>query len=121
MHYTPEELIKILIECGYLTQEDVDKGQEYAFTHRDELISVLMTQGYISGDIIAQAIAEHLKVPYIDLHAHGPDMEGMRMIPEELARKLRIVVTKKTADTISIASDAPNNPEIVVELSRLFQ
>ena len=120
MHYSEEELLKILTTGNYLTEDDITKGREYALTHRDELMSVLATQGYISTDIISQAIAEHLGVAYINLRAHEPDKSLITQIPEEIARKYRIIALEKTETTLSIASDDPTNAGIFQELSVLF-
>lgn len=121
MHYGEDELIKILTEGGYITEDDIKEAREYAISHRDELLSVLITGGYISSDIIGQAIAEYLKVPYVDLRAHDPSKELMITLPEETARKFRSIVFEKTESSVSIASDDPTNAELLPALKQVFQ
>lgn len=89
-------------------------------SHRDELMSVLVSQGYLSNDIISQAIAEHLKVPYVDLRAHDPKKELLLEVPEDIARKFRVIVFEKDKKDVSVATDDPANPETEKALSKVF-
>lgn len=120
MQYTGEQLINILLECGYLTIDEIDKAKSYARAHRDEVIDVLVAQSLINQDIISQAVAEYLKVPHIDLRAHDPGKETIILIPEDIARKNRIILFKKTEKEISVASDVPDNQKIGPLLTKLF-
>lgn len=120
MEYTENKIIEILLEHGYVTKEEIKQIQEYAISHRDEVMPSLMSQWIVSTDIIAQAIAEHLKVDYIDLKSHEAPDEVFHKLPEETARKHRVVVFAEDDNTVSVASDDPDNKAMISEIKRAF-
>jgi type II secretory ATPase GspE/PulE/Tfp pilus assembly ATPase PilB-like protein len=80
----------------------------------------LLLEGLTSTDIIGQAIAESLKIQYSDLSIKQPNREQVLLIPEEIARKLRVIVFSQTNSEIVIATDDPLNKALVEGLSPIF-
>ncbi len=120
MQLSQDDILKILIDTGYLTEEEIAANRQYAISHRDDIMNVLKTRGYLSGEIIGQAIAEHLQVPYINLRFYEPKKEFILQIPEADARKMRVVVCDKNDKSISLASDDPANEEMKTAIGAMF-
>ncbi|MFA6476291.1 MAG: GspE/PulE family protein [Candidatus Paceibacterota bacterium] len=120
MKFDQETIKKILLAGNYVTAEDLKKADAYADEHRGSVIEYLLTEGLTSHDIIGQAIAESLKVPYSNLAVNEPPKEQVLLIPEATAKKLRAVVFGQTDTTLTIATDDPQNKNLGTELATLF-
>ncbi len=92
-----DELIKrILQDQDYVTAEDIKKAEGYAKTHHTTIVEYLITEELVTKDLLGQAIAEHFKMPYADLSSNKPPRELVLKIPEEVAKKYRIVLFQES-------------------------
>ncbi len=117
---TNEDIKKILIEGNYVTVEDIKKAEENS-SRSESLFSFLINEGVLSSTIFGQAIAEHYKVPYADLKSNPPQKESILKIPEEIARKYRLIVWYDGDDGIIVASDNPLQPDVQKIISEIFK
>ena len=113
-------LKKILLDGNYVTEEDIKKAEAYAEEHRVSIVEYLLVEGLTSTDIIGQAIAESLGLPYSNLQVKQPPKEQVLLIPEDIAKKFRVVVFSLTKNEIAITTDEPNNESLKNELTNLF-
>ena len=113
-------LKKILLDGNYVTEEDIKKAEAYAEEHRVSIVEYLLVEGLTSTDIIGQAIAESLGLPYSNLQVKQPPKEQVLLIPEDIAKKFRVVVFSLTKNEIVITTDEPNNESLKNELTNLF-
>ncbi|MEI6304611.1 MAG: GspE/PulE family protein [Candidatus Taylorbacteria bacterium] len=120
MKFDQEAIIKTLLDGNYITADDIKKAGEYAEEHRGSPIEYLITEGLASNDIIGQAIAESLKVPYSNLKTKEPSKEQVLLIPEEIAKKFHVVVFDENSRETIIASDDPKNEDLAKELAVIF-
>ncbi len=111
---------KILLDGSYVTPEDIKKAEEYAEEHRVSIVEYLLVEGLTSTDIIGQAIAESLGVPYSNLQAKQPAKEQVLLIPEEFAKKFRVVLFNQEDGKVIIATDDPKKENLEQELSKIF-
>lgn len=100
-------LKKILLDGGYITQEDQTVSEDYAKKHKSSFIEYFLVNDLITPDIIGQAISEYYNVPYFDLNSAKISKEQIFLIPEDTAKKYRIVVIQIKGSTIHIATDNP--------------
>ncbi len=111
---------QILLRENYITQEDADKAQEYARQHNSSIVEYLLSQGLITNVLLGQAVAEAHKVSYADLATTAPTQAQVQSIPEDIARRLRIVLFKWDDQSVTIATDNPDQPGLPELLSRLY-
>lgn len=112
MIFNQENIKKILLENGYLEKDDIDSAEKKAKDAKKELADFLIESGTISRDLFGQAIAESLNISYLDLNSNFPSKETVLEIPEDIARKYRVVIFRKLSDKIIIATDNPNDKEL---------
>jgi len=115
-----ETIKKILLEGNYVTEDDIKKAEAYAEEHRVSVAEYLLVEGLTSHDIIGQAIAESLGFIYSNLELKQPKKEQVLLIPEEIAKKFRVVVFNVAKDKITVATDDPKNEVLKEEISKIF-
>lgn len=112
MENNQEKIKEILLESGYITSEDMKKAEEFSKKNRSSLIDYFLSEGLISKDLLGQAYSEFVKVDYADLNSNHPIKEFVLEIPEEIARKHRILIFKKNAKKIILTTDNPESEEL---------
>ncbi len=120
MDFNDDSIKQILLDGNYISAEDVEKVEALAKKRRVDFVSVLLSEGYVTKDIIAQSIAESIGVPYFDLENNAPSREQVLVIPEEIAKKFRIVLVSYDDTTVGIATDNPREEKLEETLAELF-
>lgn len=113
-------LKKILTEQNYVTAEDLQKAEQYAADHRGSILEYLLAEDLVSSTILGQAIAESFHIPYADLASHPVSKEQVEKIPEELARKYRVVLVKQEKGSVVLATDNPGQEGIQEGIAPVF-
>lgn len=112
---------ELLITGNYISEEDVQKAEESATKNSISFIDALLRDGIVNSDIVGQATAESFKVPYADLNSAAISADQVRKIPEEVAKKLRVVLFDESNEKkVIITTDNPSQEGIVRELQPLF-
>ena len=120
MKFNQDLIKKILLDGSYITEDDVKKGEEYAQNHKVSLVEYLISEGLTTLDIIGQAISESYNVPYLDFKATSVTKEQVNLIPEEIAKKFHVVVFSKNENSITVATDDPENKLLLPKLEKVF-
>ncbi|PIW37106.1 MAG: hypothetical protein COW24_01885 [Candidatus Kerfeldbacteria bacterium CG15_BIG_FIL_POST_REV_8_21_14_020_45_12] len=121
MQLSDDKLKEILVSEDYVSQDDIKAAEKYAHEHGTNFLDYLFSSDALTADLLGQAVAEHLKVPYADLNSHIPPKEQVLLIPEATARQLRVVVfDQPKTGSILITSDNPTDINIKTDLQPLF-
>lgn len=120
MKFDQDTIKKILLDGSYVTENDIKKAEEYAEEHRVSLVEYLLIEGLTSNDIIGQAIAESLGVEYSNLQLKQPPKDQVLLIPEDVAKKFRVVLFSQEDEGIIVATDDPKQENLSKELSKIF-
>src|SRR3989338_2188823 len=120
MNLNDQKIGAILLKGDYITESDLKKADDYAAVNQVSIIDYLITEQLISFDLLGQALAEFFKVPYADLNSNIPPAAKVLKIPENIARKHRLVLFSQEAKSVIIASDDPTNKEILKEVEKIF-
>jgi type IV pilus assembly protein PilB len=80
-------LTDILTELGLCTQEQVDAAIEVARRTGDLPEEVLLQQGSLTPDGLAQALAERYGLDYVDLSAFKIDMAAANLVSSQVAKR----------------------------------
>ena len=117
MKLTNQQLKEILTQENYVSLKEIESLKnlkEYSLA--DSLISA----DILSSDILGQALAEWYKVPYADFNSTPPEREQVLKISETIAKKYNAVVFFEKNDSVSVATDDPEQEQLVTELSKIF-
>ncbi len=100
-------LKSILLEGNYVTADDLARAVEFAKKNRSSSIEYLITEGLLTRDLLGQAIAEAIGVPYADLDHNVPTREQVMKIPQEAAQAYRIVLFADKKASVVVTTDDP--------------
>ncbi len=115
-------LKKILVEQNYLEKADISEAEaKMTETRYTDFFSFLVSENIMTRDLIGQAIAEHYSVPYADLNSQIPDKALFEKIPEELARKYRVVAFKDTKTILAVTSDDPSAKDLQKDIETVLK
>jgi type II secretory ATPase GspE/PulE/Tfp pilus assembly ATPase PilB-like protein len=113
-------LTKILLAGAYVSKEDIEKAKLYAEKYDRPIRDFFIQEELLTNDLIGQAVAEAFKMSYADLNTNIPPKAQVLRIPEEFARKYRLIFYSETTDHIVVATDAPIRKVIEPVLVKLF-
>lgn len=111
-----ETTIDILLTKGLITQGQITTAKEDMKKTGLSLEKTLEKLGYITEEDIVNTIAESMRVLYIDLKDYLIDTEMIKLIPEDLARKYKVIPLFKIGDTLTVAMV---NPRDIVALDEI--
>ncbi len=83
--------------------------------------AVLMAQGIVSDEHIAQARATQLRVPYVALNSYTVDLEFVGKLPEDQARRLRAIVLGERNGLLLVGMVDPADLFAFDEIARIAQ
>lgn len=98
---------EILLESKLITQEDLQRARKLKEEKKILLGEALVQLGAITQEQMARAVAQELKVEYVDLSTYEISEEATRLIPERLARQYSILPLATKEDKILIAMTNP--------------
>jgi type IV pilus assembly protein PilB len=80
-------LTDVIVELGLCTREQVDAAVEKARVAGETPETVLLQQGSITADGLAQALAERYGFDYVDLSTFQVDMAAANLVSSQLAKR----------------------------------
>jgi type IV pilus assembly protein PilB len=113
------EILDLLLKQGVITAEQIEKAKEETKRTGINLEKALEKLGFINEEDIAKAKADALGVIYMDLSDYLIDNEIIKFIPENLAKKYKVVPIFKIADTLTVATIDPRNIEALDQIRKI--
>lgn len=112
--------VVLALEKGsYLSQQDLETARVGAKQRGINLLDFLLENKLVTEDLIGQAVAETYNLPFYDLKAHPAISQNLKLIPEEVARRHRLVVANINDQEAVIVTDQPH-PDQDQNLQDLF-
>jgi type II secretory ATPase GspE/PulE/Tfp pilus assembly ATPase PilB-like protein len=115
-----KKIKEILLKGSYVLEEDIKKAEKLAKTNNVSLANFLLEKEYINKDLLGQAIAEYAGLIYADLNTYIPSRDQVLKIPENTAKKYRLVLFKDEEKEIVVATDKPAQKNILPLLKKIF-
>lgn len=109
-------LEEILLKRGLLTGEQLNKAKEEARRTGSPLKQVLIKLNLVAEEDIASLVAEHMGVPYIDLSDYLIDPATLKLVPEALAKRYKLMPVFKVANTLTVAMADPQDLMAIDEI-----
>lgn len=109
---------QLLVESGYITDVQLNDAlvkQKTDFAG-EKIGEILLKLGYVSETQVVHALSARLKVPYIDLVTSKIDIDAVKKIPEDVARKNTVIAYKMQGGRLYVATNDPVNFYIFEEL-----
>ncbi len=122
MLYLPEEkLKKILIEGGFLTEEEFEKYKKKAERLESDIGEILISEGVISLDYYYQLLSDYYKIPLAKSLSKKIDPKVLSFIPEIVARERKAVAFDfdEKNNLLKVAMTDPTDIQTIEYLERL--
>ncbi len=114
-----KELGEILIKEGFITPQQLKEVLEEQRVTQEKLEEILVKKGWISTEEINRILAMETGVSTFDLSTYIIDSEVIKLIPEDVAVKYKVIPVFKIGNTLTVAMTNPHNVFIIDELTRI--
>ncbi len=113
-----EQLYDVLKTSGFIKAENLEEAYQASKELGKPLSDILIFRGLCSEEVLGQLIADNLKTPYIALKNKVVPDEILELVPENLARRFRIIPFAADTAKVSLAMENPNDFEAIETIRR---
>lgn len=113
-----ETLYEILKKNKFLSSQDLEEAYKASKDLDRSLADTLVFRGLLSEEVLTRLVAESLNLPYVPLKNYLIPDEILDLIPENLARRYRMIPFEKTDKGLSLAMEDPQNFEALETAKR---
>ena len=111
----------LLVQQKLITMEQLIFSLNQQKTSGRKLGRVLVDNAYVTEDQISEAVARQLNIPFINLKHYNVDLEIVRRLPENQARRFRAIALEVRNGTLLIGMADPTDLFAYDEISRLLK
>ncbi len=97
----------VLLRDKHITPIELKKAKEFSNKNNISVIEYLLMKGIINNNTLGESIALWFDVPYFNLGSKPVTSEQVLEIPEEIAKKHRVIFIKGNDKTVIITTDNP--------------
>ncbi|QJW45343.1 Flp pilus assembly complex ATPase component TadA [bacterium BFN5] len=109
MQRTRKRLGDLLIESGFLSQEQLEKALSVQKKTNERLGKVLINLGYVTEESMIEVLEYQLGVPHVDISNSSVDKQVAATIPQTMAERYQIIPIKKEGKKLTLAMVDPTN------------
>ncbi len=104
-----KSLGEYLVERGYITREQLEQAQKIQRSSGGDLGRILVDNQWATMAQVAEARAQELGVPFVDLNTTTIDPSAVNVVPERIARQHKVVPILKDGNVLHVAMADINN------------
>ncbi len=109
MSQAPDKLGELLTRAGKINQTQLNEALTMQKEQGGRLGTNLVKLGYLTEKELVDSLAQHFKVPSVDLSGMEIDEAVIKIIPADIARKYTILPVSKSGATVTVAMIDPTN------------
>lgn len=114
-----KQLGELLLERKAITQEQLDAALKTQQSKGGLLGQILVSLGYTTEEMIAQALTSQYGFPYLPLKNYSIESDFLGLIPENVARQYCLVPVDRVGDTLAVAMADPLNTSAVEDIEMI--
>ncbi|HLP98887.1 MAG TPA: ATPase, T2SS/T4P/T4SS family [Sideroxyarcus sp.] len=111
----------LLVQQKLISLDQLQFALEQQKRSGRKLGRVLVDNAFVSEDQISEAIAKQLNIPYINLKYYNVNLEIVRRLPENQARRFRAVVLEERNGMLLVGMADPTDLFAFDEIARVLQ
>lgn len=111
----------LLVREKLITQDQLAFALEQQKTNGRKLGRVLVENGFISEEHISEALAMQFDIPYVNLNNYNINLELVRLLPENQARRFRAIVLEERNGKLLVGMSDPTDFFAMDEVTRLVK
>jgi len=108
-----------LIERGLITRDELHTALMRQTSTGERLGEALVAIGAVASVDVTRVLAEHLRLPFVDLRDDAADSTLVGLVSAEVARRFVAVPVARWGERIVMAMANPNDTDMVEELRLL--
>ena len=98
-----DKLGELLTRAGKINQTQLNEALTMQKEQGGRLGTNLVKLGYLTEKELVDSLAQHFKVPSVDLSGMEIDEAVIKIIPADIARKYTILPVSKSGATVTVA------------------
>ena len=110
---------EILVSKGVITKHQLEEALRVAKRTNSRIGNVLVKMGYATEKDIAEALAVQYNIPSVILSNTIPEPEVLKLVPESIARRFKILPLSLEGDSLKVAMLDPLNVFAIDELKKI--
>ena len=110
---------ELLIERGLITQSQLNEALAEQRASGGKLGEVLIKKGWLSSEELERGLATQRGISVFNLSGYLIEPEMVKLIPEDFARKYKLMPVFMIENTLTVAMADPNNVFIIDEIQRM--
>lgn len=113
-----EALYQLLLENEYLDEKKLRKAANLGKQENLSLAEALLQLDLISDENLGKIIADYLKLPFASLSKVAIPDDVLRVVPESMAQKYKIVAFGHDKNGLKLAVSGPQNQDLLSMVSQ---
>lgn len=114
-----KKLGEILIEQGLITQSQLQAALEEQKLTGEKIGEILLRKGWLTREELELSLAAQTGIAIFSFSNYLIDPEVVRLVPEDFARKYKLMPVFVIENTLTVAMVEPTNVFIIDELQRM--
>jgi type IV pilus assembly protein PilB len=110
---------ELLIDQGLITQSQLNEALVEQKASGGKLGEILIKKGWLSREELERSLATQRGISTFNLSGYIIEQEVIKLIPEEFARKYKLIPVFIIENTLTVAMADPNNVFIIDEIQRI--
>lgn len=113
MQLTPQQLREILVDDGFLTQEQFSEMLQAAERRNTTIAEAVVDAGLLADEHMGFLVASAVQMPFVNLRNMTIEEDTLHTIPRDMAQRNRVIVFKDTPEELHIATSDPDNQQVL--------
>jgi type IV pilus assembly protein PilB len=104
-----DRLGDLFVREGLITEAQLQEGLREARASRTRIGFALVKLGFVAEDELTRALAKQFRVPAVDLAKVKVEEKILKLVPEDVAMKHRVLPLRKLGRTLTVAMANPTD------------
>lgn len=106
-----------LVEAALITDEQLEEAMLISERTEESPEQYMVAQGWLTEYQLALFTSLYLGIPFINVNRQDIEQEAVDLVPEQIARKYRLIPISLKNGALSIAMEDPRNLDALEELA----
>ncbi|MBK9161779.1 MAG: Flp pilus assembly complex ATPase component TadA [Nitrosomonadales bacterium] len=111
----------LLVQQKIISQDQLKFALEQQKRNGRKLGRVLVDNAFVSEEQISESLAKQLNIPYINLKYYNINLQHVRLLPENQARRYRAIVLEERNGMLLVGMADPTDLFAFDEISRIVK
>ena len=111
----------LLVQQKLISQDQLQFALEQQKRSGRKLGRVLVDNAFVTEENISEALARQLNIPYINLKYYNINLEQVRLLPENQARRFRAIVLEERNGALLVGMADPTDLFAFDEIARIVK